>query len=203
VLIETNITFEAMNKPPLIKESRQKKFAYAIILLFCVSFIVGLSGAFFQDNALPQIMLWQGAMTCMISACVLMGAYVAEKGWSFASGGFYLLGIACGSFYSSLAVDTFTPNVMARGIIFLIPAFISIGMSNYLPLLLKWLSISICIPFIILYIRILTGTYVLNEFLQMASFSYLQFISVLWGIHIWRELKRNTGAEPQVPSDIS
>jgi hypothetical protein len=197
--IQTIITFEGMNKSAQLKESRQNKFAYAIIILFSVSFVVGTSGAFLADNSLPQIMLWQGAMTCMISACVLMGAYVAEKGWSFASGGFYLLGIACGSFYSSLAVDTFTPNVMARGIIFLIPAFISIGMSNYLPVVLKWLSISICIPFLILYIRILRGTYVLNEFLQMASFSYLQINSLLWGINIWRELKRNSDADPQAP----
>ncbi len=173
-----------------IKESRQKKFAYAIIMLFSISFLIGISSIFFQDNSLPQIMAWQGAMTCMISACVLMGAYVAERGWSFASGGFYLLGIACGSFYSSLGVDTFTPTVMARGIIILIPAFIAIGMSNYLPALLKWLSLSICIPFLILYIRILKGAYVFNESLQMASFSYLQVVSLLWCINIWRELKR-------------
>jgi len=137
------------------------------------------------------------AMTCMIAACVLMGAYVAERGWSFASCGFYLLGIACGSFYSSLAIDTFTPTVMARGIIILIPAFLAIGMSNFLPSLLKWLSLSICIPFIILYIRILTKSYVMNEFQQIASFTYLQFISVLWAFNLWREIKNN---EDKVPS---
>jgi len=188
-----------MDKPAHLKESRQRKFAYAIIALFCVSFVVGLSGAFFPNNSLPQIMVWQGAMTCMIAACVLMGAYVAERGWSFASGGFTLLGIACGSFYSSLAVDTFTPNIMARGIIILIPAFVSIGMSSYLPPILKWLSMSICIPFLILYIRILTGKYVVNEFLQMASFSYLQFNSVLWSVNVWRELKKRNDPFPQVP----
>ena len=67
----------------------------------------------------------------MIAACVLMGAYVAEKGWSFASGGFYLLGVANGVFFASLNIGGYSPMTLARGILVLIPAFFAIGMSNY------------------------------------------------------------------------
>jgi hypothetical protein len=181
------------------KELRGKFLPYAIIVGFTLNFLLGLSGALCPDNSLAQVILWQGAMTCMISACVLMGSYVAKRGWSLAAGGFVLLGIAHGGFYASLGVNSYNPVVMARGIIILIPSFIFIGMSNYFPPLLKWMSIAICIPFLTLYVRVLTGTYVFNELIQNISFTYLEIIAVLWGFNVWQELKRNKETESQEP----
>ena len=131
----------------------------------------------------------------MIAACVLMGAYVAEKGWSFASGGFYLLGVANGIFFASLSIGSYSPLTLARGILVLIPAFIAIGMSNYFKPWLKWLSVSISIPFIILYIRILSGKSHLHDIYEVASFFYLNIMCILWAINIWRELKSEMESE--------
>ena len=126
----------------------------------------------------------------MIAACVLMGAYVAEKGWSFASGGFYLLGVANGVFFASLNIGDYSPMTLARGIQVLIPAFIAIGMSNYFRPWLKWLSVSTAIPFIILYIRILSGKSHVHDFYEIFSFVYLNVMSIIWAINIWRELRQ-------------
>lgn len=177
-----------------IKESRTKKFAYLIIILFSINFILGSFGSLFEERSIFQILFWHISTTSMIAACVLMGAYVAEKGWSFASGGFYLLGVANGVFFASLNIDAIYPLVLARGVLILIPAFIAIGMSNYFSTLLKWLSISICLPFIILYFRILSGSFIFNDRFQVMSFFYLGFVGMLWAINIWRELHRDVEA---------
>ena len=174
-----------------IKESRTKKFAYAIITLFILNFILGGLGSFFEEASIWQTLLWHVSTTAFITACVLMGAYVAEKGWSFASGGFILLGIANGIFFGSLNLDDYSPLTLARGILVLIPSLIAIGMSNYFKPWLKWLSVSTSIPFIILYIRILSGKSHVHDAYEVFSFVYLNFMSILWSINIWKELKRD------------
>ena len=175
-----------------LKESRTKKFAYSIITLFILNFVAGGLGSFCEDESFLQTLLWHLSTTSMIAACVLMGAYVAEKGWSFASGGFYLLGVANGVFFASLNIGSYSPMTLARGILVLIPAFIAIGMSNYFRPWLKWLSVSTSIPFIILYIRILSGKSQDHDFFESASFVYLNFMCILWSFNIWKELKRDT-----------
>ncbi|HZV68598.1 MAG TPA: hypothetical protein VFG10_03610 [Saprospiraceae bacterium] len=175
-----------------LKESRTKKFAYSIITLFFLNFIFGGIGSFYEDESLHQTLFWHISTTSMVAACVLMGAYVAEKGWSFASGGFYLLGVANGVFYASLNLGEYSPLTLARGILVLIPAFIAIGMSNYFRPWLKWLSVSTSIPFVILYIRILSGSSHIHDAYEVASFFYLNLMSILWSINILRDLKRDT-----------
>ena len=122
-----------------IKESRTKKFAYVIMILFILNFVFGALGSFCEDESLMQTLFWHISTTSLISACVFMGAYVAERGWSFASGGFYLLGVANGVFFASLNVGDYSPVTLARGILVLIPAFFAIGLSNYFKPWLKWL----------------------------------------------------------------
>src|SRR6188768_27951 len=173
-----------------IKESRTRSFAYVIITLFFVNFIFGAFGSFSEDQSVLQTLFWHISTTSMIAACVLMGAYVAEKGWSFASGGFYLLGVANGVFFASLNIGAYSPMTLARGILVLVPAFFAIGMSNYFRPWLKWLSVSASIPFIILYIRILSGRSHKHDAYEIISFVYLNLMSVIWGINIWLELKR-------------
>ena len=172
-----------------IKESRTKKFAYSIIALYILNFILGGLGVFCEDGSVLQTLFWHVSTTSLIAACVLMGAYVAEKGWSFASGGFTLLGIANGVFFASLNVGDYSPMTLARGILVLVPAFIIIGMSNYFKPWLKWLSVSTSIPFIILYIRILSGKSHIHDIFEVSSFIYLNFMTILWAINIYRELK--------------
>ncbi len=174
-----------------LKESRSKKFAYAIITLYFLNFILGAMGSFCEDESLLQTLFWHISTTSMIAACVLMGAYVAEKGWSFASGGFYLLGVANGVFFASLNIGNYSPLTLGRGILVIIPAFIAIGLSNYFKPWLKWLSVSTSIPFIILYIRILSGKSHVHDFYEVASFLYLNIMSIIWAMNIWYELKRN------------
>jgi hypothetical protein len=116
-----------------------------------------------------------------------MGAYIAERGWSFASGGFYLLGVAHGSFFASLAIDNYQPHTLARGVIVMVPAFIALGMSRYFPTWLKAVSISICIPFLILYYQILTDS--VYQVLYSISFFYLSFVSLCWSYNLWREMR--------------
>jgi TM2 domain-containing membrane protein YozV len=174
------------------KESRTKKFGFAIITLFVLNFIMGGAGTFCQDESLLQTLFWHLSTTSMIAACVLMGAYVAERGWSFASGGFYLLGVANGVFFASLNIGNYAPMTLARGILVLIPAFFVIGMSNYFKPWLKWLSVSSSIPFLILYIRILTGKSHIHDFYEVFSFAYLNMLSLLWSINIWKELKKDS-----------
>src|SRR5688572_4836052 len=170
------------------KESRTKKFALAIITGFIVNFVLGGLGSFAEDGSMVQTLFWHISTTSLIASCVLMGAYVAERGWSFASGGFILLGIANGIFFGSLNLDDYSPLALARGILVLVPAFIAIGMSNYFKPWLKWLSVSTSIPFIILYIRILSGKSHEHDAYEVFSFIYLNFMSILWSINIWREL---------------
>src|SRR5688500_5318870 len=174
-----------------LKESRTKKFAYSIITLFFSNFIFGGFGSFSENESLLQTLFWHISTTSLVAACVLMGAYVAERGWSFAAGGFYLLGVANGVFYASLNIGDYSPLTLARGILVLVPAFIAIGMSNYFRPWLKWLSVSTSIPFIILYIRILSGKSHIHDAYEVVSFFYLNLMSVLWSINIWNELKRD------------
>lgn len=174
-----------------IKESRTEKFAYVIITLFFLNFVFGGVGSFCEDESLLQTLFWHVSTTSMIAACVLMGAYVAERGWSFASGGFYLLGVANGVFFASLNIGEYSPMTLARGILVLIPAFFAIGMSNYFRPWLKWLSVSISIPFLVLYIRILSGKSHIHDIYEVFSFFYLNLMSILWAINIWREIKRD------------
>jgi len=173
-----------------IKESRTEKFGYAIITLFFMNFIMGAVGSFCEQESLFQALYWQLSTTSIIAACVLMGAYVAERGWSFASGGFYLLGVANGVFFASLNIGNYSPLTLARGILVLVPAFFAIGLSNYFKPWLKWLSVSTSIPFIILYIRILSGLSHKHDAYEIVSFVYLNLMSVIWGINVWLELKR-------------
>lgn len=172
-----------------MKESRTHKFAYVIIVLFFLNFIVGGIGTLFENESILQTLSWHLSTTAMIAACVLMGAYVAERGWSFASGGFYLLGVANGVFFASLNIGNYSPMTLARGILVLVPAFIAIGLSNYFKPWLKWLSVSTSIPFIILYIRILSGKSHVHDVFEIISFAYMNFMSVLWAVNIFRGLK--------------
>lgn len=177
------------------KESRTKKFAYSIIALFILGFTIGSIGVFFKDESLLQTLSWHVSTTSLIAACVLMGAYIAEKGWSFASGGFYLLGVANGIFFASLNIGAYSPLTLSRGILVLIPAFIAIGLSNYFKPWLKWLSVSISIPFIILYIRILTGRSHIHDAYEIGAFVYLNLMTILWARNIWLEVKRDEAAQ--------
>jgi len=178
-----------------IKESRTKIFAYVIITLFILNFIMGGVGSFCEDESVLQTLFWHISTTSMIGACVLMGAYVAERGWSFASGGFYLLGVANGVFFASLNIGAYSPMTLARGILVLVPAFFAIGMSNYFRPWLKWLSVSTSIPFIILYIRILTGKSHVHDVYEVASFFYLNMMSIIWAINLRNEIKRDVEAD--------
>lgn len=178
-----------------IKESKTKAFAYVIITLYILNFAFGGLGTFCEDESILQTLFWQLSTTSLIAACVLMGAYVAEKGWSFAAGGFYLLGVANGVFFASLNLDDYSPMTLARGILVLIPSFFAIGMSNYFKPWLKWVSVSASIPFIILYIRILSGKSHYHDVYEIASFLYLNILSVIWAINIWRELKKDMEAQ--------
>jgi|GEM_PF-2752543 len=173
-----------------IKESRTKTFAYVIITLFIMNFVFGALGSFCEDESLFQTLFWHISTTTMIAACVLMGAYVAERGWSFASGGFYLLGVANGVFFASLNIGAYSPMTLARGILVIVPSFFAIGMSNYFRPWLKWLSVLTSIPFIILYIRILTGKSHVHDAYEISSFVYLNIMSVIWAINIWYDLKK-------------
>jgi len=178
-----------------IKESRTKTFAYVIITLFILNFVFGALGSCYENESVMQTLCWHISTTSMIAACVLMGAYVAERGWSFASGGFYLLGVANGVFFASLNIGAYSPMTLARGILVLVPAFFAIGMSNYFRPWLKWLSVSTSIPFIILYIRILSGKSHIHDVYEVASFVYLNLMSILWAINIWHELKKDMEAQ--------
>src|SRR5262245_18719880 len=113
-----------------------------------------------------------------------MGAYVAERGWSFASGGFYLLGVANGVFFASLGIDGYSPLTLARGILVLIPSFLAIGVSNYFNPWLKRLSVLTSLPFLILYIRILTGKSHVHDLYEITAFAYLNVMCVLWAINL-------------------
>ena len=175
-----------------LKESRTKKFAYSIIILFVLNFIFGALGSFCENQSLLQTLFWHISTTSMIAGCVLMGAYIAEKGWSFASGGFYLLGVANGVFFASLNIGDYSPMTLARGILVLIPAFIAIGMSNYFKPWLKWMSVSTSIPFLVLYIRILSGKSHLHDAYEIFSFFYLNMMCILWAINIWQEIRQET-----------
>src|SRR5688572_25780717 len=177
------------------KESRTKKFAYVIIALFFLNFVFGGLGAMCENESIMQTLFWHISTTSMIAACVLMGAYVAGKGWSFASGGFYLLGVANGVFFASLNIGAYSPMTLARGILVLIPAFFAIGMSNYFRPWLKWLSVSTSIPFLILYIRILSGKSHIHDVYEVASFFYLNLMSIIWSINVWNEIKRDVETE--------
>lgn len=174
-----------------IKESRTKKFGYVIIILFLLNFFLGGLGTFCENESFLQTLFWHISTTAMIAGCVFMGAYVAERGWSFASGGFYLLGVANGVFFASLNIGAYSPMTLARGILVLIPAFFAIGLSNYFRPWLKWLSVSTSIPFIILYIRILSGKSHIHDLYEVTSFFYLNVMSILWSVNLWRELRRD------------
>jgi hypothetical protein len=174
-----------------IKESRTKKFGYVIIILFFINFIFGGLGSFSDNGGFFQTLFWHISTTAMIAGCVFMGAYVAERGWSFASGGFYLLGVANGVFFASLNIGDYSPMTLARGLLVLIPAFIAIGMSNYFRPWLKWLSVSTSIPFLILYVRILSGKSHLHDAYEVSSFVYLNIICIVWSVNLWRELKQD------------
>src|SRR6187401_239095 len=178
-----------------IKESRTEKFAYAIIILFILNFVMGAMGLVCEDQSVFQTLFWHVSTTSMIAACVLMGAYVAERGWSFASGGFYLLGVANGVFFASLNIGAYSPMTLARGILVLVPAFFAIGMSNYFRPWLKWLSVSTSIPFIILYIRILSGKSHVHDAYEVLCFVYLNLMTIFWAINVWNEIKRDTVTE--------
>jgi len=177
-----------------LKESRTKKFAYTIITLYFLNFIFGGIGSFCEDESMMQTLSWHISTTSMIAACVFMGAYVAERGWSFASGGFYLLGVPNGIFFGSLNIGDYSPMTLARGILVLIPAFIAIGMSNYFRPWLKWMSVSISIPFLILYFRILTGKSHVHDGYEVFSFFYLNVMAVIWAVNIWREMGKEAEA---------
>jgi hypothetical protein len=181
---------EIRNSMIYVKESRTKKFAYVIIALFFLNFIMGGLGTVFENESMMQTICWHISTTSMIAGCVFMGAYVAERGWSFASGGFYLLGVANGVFFASLSIGEYSPMTLARGILVLIPSFFAIGMSNYFKPWLKWLSVSISIPFIILYIRILSGKSHIHDAYEIFSFFYLNLMAILWAINIWKEMKK-------------
>lgn len=157
--------------PMQIKESRTKKFGYIIITLFTLNFIMGALGSCCENGSLSQTLFWHISTTSLMAGCVFMGAYVAERGWSFASGGFYLLGVANGVFYASLNIDDYSAVTLARGILVLIPAFLAIGLSNYFKPWLKWMSVSTAVPFLVLYIRILTGHFQLHDAYEVFSFS--------------------------------
>ena len=172
-----------------IKESRTEKFGYLIIIFFVLNFIFGAAGTFFEDESLFQTLSWHISTISIISGSEMMGAYVAERGWSFASGGFYLLGVANGVFFASLNVGSYSPMTLARGILVLVPAFLAIGMSNYFKPWLKYLTISTSIPFIILYIRILAGSTYVHDAYEVISFAYLNCMAILWSINIWKELR--------------
>jgi hypothetical protein len=175
-----------------VKESRTKKFGYLIIALFFLNFVMGGLGSAFENESIMQTLFWHLSTTSMIAGCVFMGAYVAERGWSFASGGFYLLGVANGVFFASLSIGEYSALTLARGILVLIPSFFAIGMSNYFKPWLKWLSVSASIPFIVLYIRILSGKSQIHDIYEVFSFFYLNIITVLWAINIWKELKQES-----------
>ena len=172
-----------------IKESRTKTFASVSIVLFCLNFVMGGLGSLFENESVMQTLSWHISTTSLIAGCVFMGAYVAERGWSFASGGFYLLGVANGVFFASLSIGEYSPMTLARGILVLIPAFFAIGMSNYFKPWLKWMSVSTSIPFLILYFRILTGKSHIHDSYEIFSFVYLNLMALLWAYNIWKEMK--------------
>jgi hypothetical protein len=54
---------------------------------FYIKFCMLTNRSFRFRHSLAQIMFWQEAIMCMIFAFVLVGVYMAEKGWPLTSGG--------------------------------------------------------------------------------------------------------------------
>ncbi len=166
-----------------------------IICGFSLYLLGGIFGGMvFEPKSTGQMISWQIGNTGAICGAVLAGALLSKQDWHIPSAGFIILGIVHSVFFASLIMDTIDERIFATGAIIFIPAIFLINFYPVFPLWVKisgWLS---CILFLVMYIRMLTGDFVYQDWSQLTSYMVEEFTIIMWCVYFRKAFIQDTAS---------
>lgn len=158
-----------------------------IIIGYIIYLLGGVFGGIvFEPRSLGQMVSWQIGNTGAICASVLAGALLSKQDWHLPSAGFIILGIVHSIFFSSLLMDSIDERIFATGAIILVPSIFLINFYNVFPLWLRisgWIS---SLLFLVMYVRMLTGDFIYQDWSQLGSYMFEEFTILCWCYYFWK-----------------
>lgn len=156
---------------------------------FTVNLLMGFLGSTFPPESFLQMTCWQIGDTSAIMASILASRYVGTRGSHIVPSGFILLGIAYGVSFASSAFNSINEDKMATVILPLLPALLLIGIGKFFPGWVRIISILACIPFFIIYLNVIKGTYAFENISNTIAYIGIQTLGIIWSVFIWRDYK--------------
>lgn len=156
---------------------------------YTMNLLMGLAGAAFPPESFLQITSWQIGDASAIMASILASRYVGTKGAHIVPSGFILLGIAYGVSFAASTFDAINEDKLATVILPLLPALLLIGIGKFFPGWVRIFSILACIPFFIIYLNVINGTYSFENISNTLAYLGIQTLGIIWTVFIWRDYK--------------
>lgn len=172
--------------------SKNNELKLLLILMsigFALNLILGFTGSFFPPESFTQITCWQIGDTSAIMASILASRYVGTRGSHIVPSGYILLGIAYGVSFASSTFNSINEDKMATVILPLLPALLLIGFGKFFPGWIRIISILACIPFFIIYLNVINGTYAFENISNTIAYIGIQTLGIIWTVFIWRDYK--------------
>lgn len=181
-----------------MNQNRDTQLLVLIIIIgYLVNFILGFVGACFETNSYLQILLWQIGDTGGITASILASRYVGSKGFHLSAASFNMLGIVYGISFGSFSFTQLNADKMATLLIPMIPAALLVSLCKLFPLWTRVLAVLICIPFFIMYVNIISGSYESTNWINYVSFSGIQLLGIIWSFYIYKDYRASYKTEPE------
>ena len=162
-----------------------------ILIGYSLNFILGIAGAFFEAESYTQMICWQFGDASAIMASVLTSRYIGTKGKHIVPSGFILLGIAYGVSLASSNFNGINEEKMAAVFLPLLPAMLLISIGTYFPLWIRVLTFLACVPFLIIYFNVITGTYSFDNPSNSIGYSGIQLLGIIWSVYIWTTIRNS------------
>lgn len=174
-----------------MKDHHEKLLPWFIITGYFLFLMGGLfGGVVFESKSTGQMISWQIGNAGAICSSVLAGALLAKQDWHLPSAGFIILGIVHSIFFSSLVMDEIDERIFATAAIILVPAIFLINFYSVFPFWLRIMGWLTCIFFLTMYVRMLMGVFVYQDWSQVVCYGFEQVTIIGWCYYFWKILIR-------------
>lgn len=159
---------------------------------YSINLIMGIAGSFLPPESFWQLTCWQIGDASAIMSSILASRYIATQGLHIVPSGFTLLAIAYGVSIASSSFNSLNEEKMATIILPLVPAILLISLGKFFPRWVRALSIFTCIPFLVIYMNVISGTYSFDDLSNSLAYTGIQILGLIWSFYMWRHYMNNT-----------
>ena len=173
-----------------MSEARARFESHSLVLIalvgYALTFLIGTLGSLLAQNSYAQLLFFQMADACGITASVIAARYTGLRSQQVAASAFILMGITHGISLAASGIETLNSEKSITLIMPMIPAMVLMLWCELFPAWLRYLGLVPAALFVYVYIRVLAGQ---PYFDWPTSVAYLlwNLVEVAWAIFLLRD----------------